>query len=72
MYEIDISGFNLFFNNLIKRMSWLEIITVDCDFITRLILTQAQIIVLLLSFYLQILGFNDFIVFIYRVVNVSS
>lgn len=72
MYEIDISGFNLFFNNLIKRMSWLEIITVDCDFITRSILTQAQIIVLLLSFYLQILGFNDFIVFIYRVVNVSS
>lgn len=72
MYEIDISGFNLFFNNLIKRMSWLEIIIVDCDFITRSILTQAQIIVLLLSFYLQILGFNDFIVFMYRVVNVSS
>lgn len=44
MYEIDISGFNLFFNNLIKRMSWLEIITVDCDFITRSILTLPRII----------------------------
>lgn len=44
MYEIDISGFNLFFNNLIKRMSWLEIITVDSDFITRSILTLPRII----------------------------